>query len=80
MDDEGRGRKVEDEVSEVVNAGLSFSSSVWILVRLLGTGGQLAYPGLRNLKRKERWRTSTQHFLILLYVCSPTPDPRVQFP
>lgn len=29
--------------------GLSFSSFVWILVLLLGTGAQLAYPGLRNL-------------------------------
>lgn len=32
------------------NTGLSFSSSVWILVLLLGTGAQPAYPGLRSLK------------------------------
>lgn len=29
--------------------GLNFFSSVWILVLLLGTGAQTAYPGLRNL-------------------------------
>lgn len=36
------------------NVGLSFSSSVWILVLLLDTGAQLAYPELRDLKTEKR--------------------------
>lgn len=38
------------------NVGLSFSSSVWILVLLLGTEAQLAYPGSRNLQHREKVR------------------------
>lgn len=36
------------------DVGLSFSSSVWILVLLLGTGAPLAFPGLRNLNTETR--------------------------
>ena len=35
------------------DVGLSFSSSVWILVLLLGAGAPLACPGLRYLKYRQ---------------------------
>lgn len=51
--------------------GLSFSSSVWILVLLLGTGARLAYPGLRNLKYRENISGGHKHSALSypLYVC-----------
>lgn len=36
------------------DVGLSFSSSVWSLVLLLGTAAPLAYPGWKNLKHRDK--------------------------
>ena len=56
-----RAKRVKEEASKGGrrslgrgNVGLSFSSSVWILVLLLGTGAPPAFPRLRNLNTETR--------------------------
>lgn len=57
--------------------GLSFSSSVWIRVLLLGTGARLAYPGWRNLKYRENISGRHKHSALSypLYVCGAGTGP-----
>lgn len=50
---EGRGEQGGRWRLGCGDVGLSFSSSVWILVLLLGAGAPLACPGLRYLKYRQ---------------------------